>query len=78
MLTLTMIAAFAAAVLLLVPLRSRGRRVETKRWHRELDALRSATDAAGGEHRWPGDDAHGGHVRMVTAGEPADQESGRV
>lgn len=78
MLTLTVVAALAAAILLLVPLRPRTRRVESKRWHRELDALRSATDAAGGEHRWPGDDAPGGHVRMVRSGEPADQESERV
>ena len=78
MLTLTVIAALAAAALLLVPLRPRARRVETKRWHRELDALRSATDAAGGEHRWPGDDAPGGHVRMVSSGGSADQASGRA
>lgn len=79
MLTLTVIAALAAVILLLLPVRPRARTVEVKRWHREIDALRSATDAAGGdERRWPGEDTAGGHVRMVSAGERAERERERV
>lgn len=65
MLMTIVIAAAAAAVLLLIGVRPPARRVETKRWHREIDALRSAADAAPGEHRWPGEEARG-HVRMVS------------
>jgi hypothetical protein len=64
MLMTIVIAAAAAAVLLLIGVRPRASRVETKRWHREIDALRSAADAAPGEHRWPDEEAHG-HVRML-------------
>jgi len=66
------IAAAVAAMLLLIGVRPRARTVEVKRWHREIDALRSAADAAGGERRWPDEDAIGGHVRTLTRDSEAD------
>jgi len=66
------IAAAVAAMLLLIGVRPRSHRVEVERWHREIDALRSAADAAGGEHRWPDEDAIRGHVRTLTSDSTAD------
>lgn len=71
LMTLVIVAA-VAAMLLLAGIRPRARTVGVKRWHREIDALRSAADAAGGEHRWPDEEAIGGHVRMVTSESRAD------
>lgn len=70
MLMTLVIAAASAAMLLLIGVRPRARHVGVKRWHREIDALRSAADAAGGEHRWPDEDSIGGHVRMLTTDRP--------
>lgn len=72
MLMTLVIAAAVAAMLLLIGVRPRAHRVEVERWHREIDALRSAADAAGGEHRWPDEDAIRGHVRTLTPGSRAD------
>ena len=72
MLMTLVIAAAVAAMLLLIGVRPRAHRVDVARWHREIDALRSASDAAGGEHRWPGEDAIRGHVRTLAPGSKAD------
>lgn len=72
MLMTLVIAAAIAAMLLLTGIRPRARYGAVKRWHREIAALRSAADAAGGEHRWPEEDKIGGHVRTLTSGSRTD------
>lgn len=71
LMTLVIVAA-VAAMLLLTGIRPRPRNVAVKRWHREIAALRSAADAAGGEHRWPEEDAIGGHVRTLASSSRTD------
>ena len=72
MLMMFVIAAAIAAMLLLTGIRPRPRYGAVKRWHREIAALRSAADAAGGEHRWPGEDTMGGNVRTLSSGSRTD------